>query len=72
MPKPPIFRLNPQDLSDFAWVEHASMWHYIEGYEEAAIVLLDAAVSADGVRASSGDRLVFPLSSCAARQSSCA
>jgi hypothetical protein len=56
-----LFNIDPTDGGEFAWVEHASMFHYVEGFEEAAQVLLKQIESDDGVQATASDRLVYPL-----------
>lgn len=61
MPDAPLFHLDPVQPTVFAWLEHASWFHYVEGYEEAARLVLEATESDEGVASSSGDRLAYPL-----------
>jgi hypothetical protein len=54
-----LFHLDADSPDEFTWLPNASTWHYVEGYEEAARILLDAAETDAG--GSLADRLVFPL-----------
>lgn len=52
------FDPDPRNPAAFAWVEHASWYHYLEGYQEAIRILLDRGESEGTV---AQDPLVFPI-----------
>jgi hypothetical protein len=52
--------LDPDDPHNFAWLDQATWYHYVEGYGTAARLVVDEIISDEGVMRSAGDQLVFP------------